>query len=180
MKQSTAKKIALCGLMIALAFVLSYFESLLPLPVGVPGVKLGLANLAVVAALYLLPPGQALLIAAARILLAGLTFGNAFSLLYSLAGGLLSFLVMLLCKRTPLSVVGVSVAGGVSHNIGQIAVAALAMRTARIVYYLPVLLAAGVGTGLLIGLVASPVIRRLQKHAAPPETEVPPPEQKET
>ncbi len=163
MKQSKAKTAALYGLLIALSFTLSYLEHLLPLPVGIPGVKLGLANLVVVTALYLLGAKKAFPVAVVRILLAGLAFGNAFSLLYSLAGGLLSFFVMLLGKRTKLSPVGVSVAGGVSHNVGQIAVAAAVMRTARIVYYLPVLLGAGLGTGLLIGLIAAPVIRRLKK-----------------
>lgn len=163
MKNAKAKNAALYGLLIALSFALSYLEHLLPLPVGIPGVKLGLANLVVVTALYLLPAKKAFPVAAARILLAGLTFGNAFSLLYSLAGGLLSFFVMLLLKRTPLSVTGVSVAGGVSHNIGQLAVAAFVVGTARIVYYLPVLLGAGLGAGLLIGLVAGPVIASLRK-----------------
>ena len=129
MKHSRAKEIALYGLLIALSFTLSYFEHLLPLPVGIPGVKLGLANLVVVAALYLLGAKKAFPVAVVRILLAGLAFGNAFSLLYSLAGGLVSFFVMLLCKRTKLSPVGVSVAGGVSHNLGQMAVAVAVTRT---------------------------------------------------
>ena len=165
MKPSKSKYPALCGLMIALSFALSYLEHLLPLPVGVPGVKLGLANLVVVMALYLLPVKQAFFIAAARVLFAGLTFGNAFSLLYSAAGGALSFLAMLLLKRTRLSAAGVSVAGGVSHNIGQLIVAAFAMGTARLAYYLPVLLASGLGAGLLVGLIAAPVIDRLRKTA---------------
>ena len=162
-KPSKAKYAALYGLLIALSFALSWLEHLLPLPVGVPGVKLGLANLVVVTALYILPAKKAFPIAAARILLAGLTFGNAFSLLYSAAGGLLSFFVMLLLKRTKLSVAGVSVAGGVSHNIGQLVVAAFVVGVSRLLYYLPVLLAAGLAAGLLIGLIASPVVARLQK-----------------
>ena len=165
MKRIKAKNVALYGLMIALSFTLSYLEHLLPLPVGIPGVKLGLANLVVVTALYIMPAKKAFPIALVRILLAGLTFGNAFSLLYSLAGGLLSFFVMLALKRTKLSVAGVSVAGGVSHNLAQLAVAAFAMGTGRLLYYLPVLLAAGLGTGLLNGLIASPVIARLKREA---------------
>ena len=165
MKRIKAKNVALYGLMIALSFTLSYLEHLLPLPVGIPGVKLGLANLVVVTALYIMHEKKAFPIALVRILLAGLTFGNAFSLLYSLAGGLLSFFVMLALKRTKLSVAGVSVAGGVSHNLAQLAVAAFAMGTGRLLYYLPVLLAAGLGTGLLNGLIASPVIARLKREA---------------
>lgn len=150
--------------MIALAFTLSYLESLLPFSLGIPGVKLGLANLVVVVSLYTLGEKQAFPIAIIRILLAGFTFGNTYSLIYSLCGGLLSFAVMCLAKRTKLSEAGVSVAGGVSHNIGQIAAAAVLMGTAKIVYYLPVLLIAGVITGLLIGLLAGRIIKTIKDH----------------
>ena len=163
MKNSKAKIAALFGLMVALAFTLSYLESLLPLNLGIPGVKLGLANLVVVTALYTMKPGEAFIIAIIRIVLAGLTFGNTYSLIYSLCGGLLSFCVMLAIKQTKLSVSGVSMLGGVSHNIGQIAAAAVLMGTARIIYYLPVLLVSGVVTGLLLGLLAGIIIKRTEK-----------------
>ena len=163
MKNSKAKKAALFGLLVALAFVFSYLESLLPFNFGIPGVKLGLANLVVVVALYTMGEKVAFPVAVIRIVLAGLTFGNAYSLAYSLAGGLLSFGVMALAKRTRLSPVGVSMLGGVSHNIGQIIVAAVLMGTYRIAYYLPVLLGAGLLTGLLLGLAASLIIDRLKK-----------------
>ncbi len=163
MKNSKAKNAALFGLMVALAFVFSYLESLLPLNFGIPGVKLGLANLVVVVVLYVSGVKTAMPIALIRIVLAGLTFGNTYSLAYSLAGGLLSFAVMALCKRTKLSVLGVSMLGGVSHNIGQIAVAAVLMGTYRIAYYLPVLLVAGMVTGLLLGIAARLIISRLEK-----------------
>ncbi|MBR0537379.1 MAG: Gx transporter family protein [Clostridia bacterium] len=166
MKNKAAKKAALYGIMVALAFTLSYLEHLFPLPVGIPGVKLGLANIVVLTALYILTPAEAVPVAAIRILLAGLTFGNAFSMLYSLAGGAVSFLVMWAGKKSPLSPVGVSVLGGVSHNVGQLAAAALITRSAGIFWYLPVLLAAGVGAGLLNGAIALPVIRRFSKPAA--------------
>lgn len=166
MKNNKAKNAALFGMMIALAFTLSYLESLLPFHFGIPGVKLGLANLVVVAALYLKNEKTAFPVAVIRILLAGLTFGNTFSLLYSLCGGLLSFAVMCLAKRTRLSVIGVSTAGGVAHNIGQIAVAAVVMGTAKIVYYLPVLLVAGTVTGVLIGIAAKMTLDRLTTSAA--------------
>lgn len=163
MKNSKAKNAALFGLMVALAFVFSYLESLLPFSIGIPGVKLGLANLVVVVVLYVSGVKTAMPIALIRIVLAGLTFGNTYSLAYSLAGGLLSFAVMALCKRTKLSVLGVSMLGGVSHNIGQIAVAAVLMGTYRIAYYLPVLLVAGMVTGLLLGIAARLIISRLEK-----------------
>ncbi len=163
MKNDKAKKAALYGMMVALAFTFSYLESLIPFNFGIPGVKLGLANLVVVTALYIMDWRAALPIAVIRIVLAGFTFGNTYSLMYSLAGGLLSFLVMALVKKTKLSVVGVSVLGGVTHNIGQITVAAIVMGTARIAYYLPVLLIAGTVTGFLIGIAAKLIIDRLGK-----------------
>lgn len=163
MKNNKAKKIALFGMMVALAFTFSYFESLIPLDFVVPGVKLGLANLVVVIALYLMKPGEAFAIAIIRIFLAGLTFGNAYSIAYSLCGGVLSFLVMYLVRKTKLSVIGVSMLGGICHNIGQIIVAAIVMGTSRIAYYLPVLLAAGLITGLLLGVISKLVIERFEK-----------------
>ncbi len=161
--QTAARDLATVGLMIALAFTLSWLESLIPFSFGVPGVKLGLSNLVVVTALYALPLRRSFPVALARILLAGLLFGNGFSLIYSLAGGMLSFGVMLLLKRGAFSPAGVSVAGGVSHNLGQFAAACILLGTNGLFYYLPVLLASGLVTGLLIGGVALPVIRRLDR-----------------
>lgn len=163
MKDNKAKKIALFGMMVALAFTFSYLESLIPFDFAIPGVKLGLANLVVVVALYIMKPGEAFAIAVIRIFLAGLTFGNVYSLAYSLCGGLLSFAVMWLAKKTKLSVIGVSMLGGICHNIGQIAVAAVIMGTVRIAYYLPVLLVAGLVTGLLLGVVSKLIIDRFEK-----------------
>lgn len=162
MKNGKAKQVALFGMMVALAFTLSYLESLIPFNFGIPGIKLGLANLVVVVALYIMKPTQAFAIAIIRIFLAGLTFGNAYSLSYSFCGGILSFIVMFAAKRTKLSVIGVSMLGGICHNIGQIIVAAVLM-TPRIAYYLPVLLVAGMVTGMLMGVVAKAVIDRFKK-----------------
>ena len=162
MNNSKAKRIAFYGMMVALAFTFSYLESLIPFNFGIPGVKLGLANLVVLVALYVMKPGEAFTIALIRILLAGLTFGNAYSLAYSLCGGILSFIVMYFARKTKLSVIGVSMLGGICHNIGQIAVAAVLM-TDKIVYYLPVLLIAGLITGLLLGIVSKLIIDRLNK-----------------
>lgn len=169
MKNSKVKNVAIFGMMVALAFTLSYLESLIPFNFGIPGVKLGLANLVVVIAIYTMKPGEAFFIAIVRIFLAGLTFGNAYSLAYSLCGGILSFAVMLLIKKTKLSIIGVSMLGGVCHNIGQIAVAAVVMSTLRIAYYLPVLLGAGLATGFLIGVISKAVISRLEKIKKNPD-----------
>lgn len=163
MKNDKAKHIALFGMMVALAFTFSYLESLIPFNFGIPGVKLGLANLVVVVALYIMKPAEAFAIALIRIFLAGLTFGNVYSIAYSLCGGVLSFVVMYLMKKTKLSVIGVSMLGGVCHNIGQIIVAAIIMETVRIAYYLPVLLVAGLVTGFLMGIISKLVIDRFKK-----------------
>lgn len=163
MKSGKVKKIALFGMLVALAFTLSYFESLIPFNFGIPGVKLGLANLVVVVALYIMKPGEVFAIAMIRIFLAAMTFGNFYSLAYSLCGGILSFVVMLAAKKTKLSVIGVSILGGICHNIGQIIVAAFIMETGRIAYYLPVLLVAGLITGMLLGIVSKLVINRFEK-----------------
>lgn len=162
MKKDKIKSIALFGMMVALAFTFSYLESLIPFDFAIPGVKLGLANLVVVVALYTMKPGEALCIVIIRIFLAGLTFGNAYSLAYSLCGGLLSYAVMLLFKKTKLSIIGVSMLGGIFHNIGQIIVAAIVLGTARIAYYLPVLLVSGVATGLAIGIVSKLITDRVK------------------
>ncbi|MBQ9859359.1 MAG: Gx transporter family protein [Clostridia bacterium] len=157
------RKTALYGLLVALAFIFSYIEVLVPIPVGIPGVKLGLANGVTLVTLYLLRPVDAAAIACLRILLAGFTFGSPVSMLYSLCGGLLSLLVMWLCRRSHrFSVVGVSVAGGVAHNVGQLLLAA-ALLSASVVWYAPVLLLTGTLTGALIGLLCRSLLPRLEK-----------------
>ncbi|MFR5875861.1 MAG: Gx transporter family protein [Eubacterium sp.] len=160
MKKS--RRIALIALNIALAFVLSFLESLIPINFGIPGLKVGLANLVVVAAVYMLPKRDAFFISMVRILIAGLVFSGAFSLLYSFAGGILSFAVMLLAQKNKhLSIVGVSILGAAVHNVGQIIVAALVMQTYRIVYYLPVLLISGAAAGAAVGLISGIIVNRL-------------------
>ncbi len=152
------------AMMIALALVFSYVESLIPINFGIPGVKLGLANLVIVAALYLMNARQALLISVVRIILAGLLFGNLFSILYSLAGGLLSLAVMVLIKRSGrVSVVTVSVFGGIFHNIGQLLVAMAVIENLNLVFYLPVWLIAGFATGLVIGIVSRLILPRIAR-----------------
>lgn len=158
------RKTALYGLLVALAFIFSYIEVLVPIPVGIPGVKLGLANGVVLVALYLMRPADAAVISCLRIVLAGLTFGSPVSMLYSLCGGLLSFGIMWLCRRTDrFSVVGVSVAGGIAHNMGQLALAAVLLATPAVVWYAPVLLLTGTLTGALIGLLCRTLLPRLEK-----------------
>lgn len=156
------KRIACLGLFIALAFVLSYVEFLLPLNIGIPGAKVGLANLVVMVALYTLGKKDAALLSFVRVVLVGLTFGNLAMLLYSLAGAILSFLAMLIAKRTKLfSMTGVSVLGGVFHNVGQIIVAMLVLETGSLLYYLPFLIVIGTISGVVIGLLSGMITARV-------------------
>ena len=162
-----SKKIAYYGLCIALAFVLSYVESLFPTFIAVPGVKLGLTNLVVLIALVKISKKDAFFINMIRILLVGLTFGTAFSLLYSFAGGILSFLVMMLFYgKNRFSVIGVSVAGGVAHNVGQILVAMMVLESKALVYYLPVLILSGTLAGVVVGILCGEVVKRLPNHTS--------------
>ena len=158
-----AKKVARYGLLLALALVLSYAESLVPLSVAVPGVKLGLPNLVVLFALYRLGVKEAATLSLIRVVLVSTLFGNAYSLWYSLAGAALSLTVMILLKKTGLfGHLGVSVAGGVCHNLGQIAVAMLVLRSVAVAYYLPVLLISGIAAGVAIGAVGAVMVKRVQ------------------
>lgn len=155
-------RVAYFGVFTALALIFSYVESLIPISFGVPGIKLGLANLIIVTALYKLKLSEAYLLAVVRVVLSGFIFGNYFSILYSLAGGLLSLTVMALMKRNDgFSIMGISIAGGVFHNIGQLIVAMLVVETYSVAYYLPVLLVAGMLTGFIIGLLSQELLKRL-------------------
>ena len=156
-------KAAYFGVFTALALIFSYVETLIPFQFGIPGVKLGLANLIIVIVLYKTDWKEALLLSVVRIVLAGFIFGSLFSILYSLAGGILSLAVMaLLKKKDSFSVMGVSMAGGVTHNVGQLIVAMIVVETYQVGYYLPVLLIAGLITGAVIGIVAGEVLKRIR------------------
>ena len=150
------------GLLTALGLIIGYIEFLIPIPLGIPGVKPGFANIVIVWALYSLGLWEALMINGMRIFLSGFLFGNFSMILYSLAGAAVSFLCMCLAKKSGLfSMTGVSMIGGVMHNMGQLLVAMAVLETVSLVYYGPVLLAAGVITGLLIGIVTGEVKKRL-------------------
>lgn len=151
------------GVFVALALIFSYIETLIPIHFGIPGVKLGLANLIIVVGLYKLPLTDDFLLSVTRVLLAGFLFGNLFSIIYSLAGCILSLSVMALAKRTEkFDVMGISILGGIFHNIGQLIVAALVLENISIFNYIPVLLVAGLVTGALIGIVAGEILKRLK------------------
>lgn len=157
------RKLARYALLTALAMTLSWLESLLPAPGLLPGMKLGLANLTVVFALYRLSWKEAAGISLARVLLTAMTFGNAYSLAYSLAGAVLSLTVMAgLKKWDRFSILGVSIAGGVCHNIGQILVAAAVLETAALGWYLPVLMVSGTAAGIVIGAAGGWIVKRVR------------------
>ena len=159
-----AKRIALLGLCTAIAMVLAWVESLLPpLAVAVPGIKMGLPNIAVIFILYRFSPKEAAAVSLVRIVAVSLLFGNPMTLAYSLAGGILSLLGMSLLKKTDLlSVTGVSVAGGVLHNVGQILTAMLIMSTASLGYYLIILTVTGILSGIFVGLCGSFAVKRVR------------------
>ena len=151
------------GMLIALAFVFSYVEAMIPLPVFVPGMKLGLANLVRVAGLYSVGLAGTALVAMVRIVLVGFTFGNTFSMLYGLAGGTASMAVMILARKSGwFSPVGVSILGGIFHNAGQLIIAAFVVRTTGVFVYFPALLASGVVTGTVIGLLGGWIVERIR------------------
>ncbi len=157
------KHIARYALLTALAMTLAWLESLIPVSSAVPGMKLGLTNLVVVFALERMSVRDAAAISLVRVLLVSLTSGNAYSFAYSLAGAALSLAVMLPLKKTGrFSITGISVAGGVCHNIGQILVAMAVLGTSRLVYYLPALLVSGAAAGTAIGIVGGIVAKRVR------------------
>ena len=154
-----AKRVALAGIFVSLALIFSYVESLIPFNFGIPGIKLGLANVVVVTGLYLMKLPDVCLISLIRIFVSGLLFGNMMSLIYSLSGGILSLIVMILLRKTgKFSVIGVSIAGAVCHNAGQIAAAILVTGVPVIAYYLPALIGVGLVTGAVMGIIASRVL----------------------
>ena len=165
-RSASIRRVAFVGITASVALLLAYVEFLLPpLFVSVPGIKVGLPNVIILYVLYCLDTKYAALVSFVRILLSAFMFGNAVSLAYSVAGAVLSLLVMSLLKRTNrFSTVGVSVAGGVTHNLGQILVAMVILDTSRIAYYLLVLAVTGTISGIFIGLCGALLVKRVPKE----------------
>lgn len=159
MKKSS---VAFLGLFTAFAMILSFVERQIPTFVAIPGIKLGLPNIAIIVILYKFGLKEALIISLLRVLLTSLLFTNGITMLYGLAGATLSFVAMILLKKH-LSIVTVSVIGGVVHNIGQILVAWAILQTDQLVYWLPVLVITGVISGAIIGLIAALTYKKLEK-----------------
>lgn len=152
------------AILTALAMIFSYVEAILPFSIAIPGVKLGIANIVVVIALYKFGVRMALSINVIRIVVSGLLFSGAFGIFYSLAGGVLSFIAMLIIRRFKcFSIVGVSLTGGVFHNLGQLLTAAFLVSNLKMFVYFPVLLFSGLATGIINGIVAGLVLEKLDK-----------------
>ena len=164
MKHST-KKMTTLALLVAVAMILSYVESLIPPLAAIPGVKIGLSNIATVFALYALGWQSAICVSLVRVSLSALLFGNFVGFIYSLSGAILALVVMILLTRLPLfSTVGVSVAGGVMHNAGQVLAAALVMRSGEIIYYLAPLAVSGTVAGVAVGIAGGLLAERIKKY----------------
>ncbi|MBO5883360.1 MAG: Gx transporter family protein [Clostridia bacterium] len=154
--RSASHRVAVYGIMTAVAMVFGYIEHLLPLPIGIYGIKAGLANIVPLTILELFGAFPAAVINLVRIVLSGILFGNTVSIAYSLAGGALSLVVMMLIRRIRgITATGVGIVGGVAHNIGQLIIAVFLTDEIRIAFYLPVLIIAGAIAGLLVGVIAS-------------------------
>lgn len=157
------KTLPALAIFLTFALVCSYIESLIPIPFGVPGMKLGLTNVVIILLLYLIGPVEAISISLLRVLLIGFMFGNIYSICYSFAGGLLSFIAMfLLYKFSKFKMITISVVGGFMHNLGQMLLAIIFFDSLYLLYYLPILLITGVVTGGIIGLIAQAVYTRVK------------------
>ena len=156
------KKLAILAMTISLALILSFIESRIPAFVAIPGIKIGLANIAVIFALYRLGVREAIAVSIVRVIIVSMLFGSVASLIYSVSGAVLSLSIMILLKKlTPLTTVSISVSGGVMHNVGQIAAASFMLNTNIILYYLPFLLFSGTLAGVVIGVVSALLVKRI-------------------
>lgn len=162
-KSISASFVARVGLMAALALIFSYIEAIIPYNPGIPGIKIGIANVVTLIALYKFGTKDAVAVSVIRIVIAGLLFNGLFGMVYSLAGACVSLIGMILLKKTDrFSVVGVSMAAGVLHNFGQLLVAAALIEDLHIFFYFPVLIFSGIAAGILVGIIATLVLRSLK------------------
>ena len=159
------KRISSYGMLLALAVVLGYVEAIIPINIGIPGVKMGIPNIVTVVSLYTIGAAPAFVIALLRILIIATLFGNMMTLAYSLCGFALSFLSMLLLRKPGgFSRTSVSITGGVMHNVGQLVCAVFLLKASILYMYFPVLLAAGIAAGLVIGLLSSLLVDRIGRY----------------
>ena len=160
--EKSIKKLCYLALFCAIAIVLSYIESLIPLYLGVPGAKLGLANVVTLTLLLCFGLKESLVVTLLRIMIVAMVFTNLYMFLYSLVGGILSLLMMLLFKKTRLfSNIIVSMIGGIFHNVGQLLVAMYFFSSTVFMYYLPYLLIFGVLSGIGIGILSEIIYTKI-------------------
>ena len=163
MRNKKTLQLTTMAFVIAFAMILSFIESRIPAFVAIPGVKVGLANIAVIFTLYKLGVKEAITVSIIRVLLISMLFGSPVSLIYSVCGATLSLGVMILLKKlTPLTEVAISVSGGVMHNVGQIAAASFMLSTNVVIYYLPFLLVSGTVAGVVVGIASAILIKRIK------------------
>ena len=163
MRNKKTLQLTTMAFIIAFAMILSFLESRIPAFVAIPGVKVGLANIAVIFTLYKLGVKEAITVSIIRVLMIAMLFGSAVSLIYSVCGAILSLASMILLKKlTPLTEVAISVTGGVMHNVGQIAAASFMLSTNVVVYYLPFLLVSGTIAGVVVGIASAILIKRVK------------------
>ena len=164
-KKNDTKRLTVLSLLIAVAMILSYIEAQIPLSVAVPGVKIGLSNIATVFALYTLGAPAAVAVSVVRVILSSLLFGNFAMMIYSLAGAAVALVFMILTKRSRVfSVIGVSVTGGVMHNAGQVIAAAVMMENAGIAAYVIPLIISGTLAGVAVGVISALLVGRLEGY----------------
>lgn len=163
--RNLTKKIALLGVLTSVALVLSYLEAMLPpISTAAPGIKMGLPNIIVILLLYKFGLKEALMVSGIRVFIVALLFGNVMTLAYSVAGAVLSLALMTLFKKLNLfSIIGVSIIGGISHNLGQILVAIFLFDTIQIGYYMIILAITGTIAGVIIGVIGSILVKKLEK-----------------
>ena len=160
---NNTRRLTTLSITIAVAMVLSYLESQSPVFIAIPGIKIGLANIAVIFALYKFGAKEAIMISGIRVALISLLFGNTATFIYSIAGAASSLVLMIILKRfTPLHTVAISVVGGVMHNVAQIAVAGIMLRTGVLIYYLPFLLLSGIIAGIVVGIAGALLVERIK------------------
>lgn len=155
--------VALYGMFVSVSLVLSYVEAIIPIRLPVPGMKLGLANIVIIWVLYSMGVKAAAIVSIVRVILAGFMFGNVYSMMFSMAGAVLSLVTMFLLRKVKFfTIIGVSIAGGVMHNAGQILVAVIVLENAKMAYYFPALMISGVVSGIAIGILGGVLYRKIK------------------
>lgn len=156
-------KLTLCAVFGALAIIFGYIESLLPVPIAIPGIKWGIGNIVILSSLYLVDNKSAFFIMIVKVIATTILFMSPSAFIYSMAGGVLSLIVMIILKKSKLKIINVSIGGGIFHNIGQLLMASLVMKTFSVFYYLPVLILSGAVSAVVNGFLADIIIKRLKR-----------------